>query len=44
MANIAVLLIIVLIMLAIAAVNFLAWELPQDYGSFALGTRLTIEL
>jgi len=40
MMNIAVLLFIVLVILSVAAVNILALELPEIYGSFGEGTQL----
>ena len=39
MLNIAVLLFIVLVILSVAAVNILAWDLPDIYGSFGQGTH-----
>jgi len=42
MLNIGLLLIIVLIILSVAAVNFLSVEAPSVYGNFGIGTRVTI--
>jgi len=43
MFNIALLLAIVLIILSVAAVNILGLEAMDVYGSFGLGTHVTID-